>query len=110
MQIIKDQFNAMLERGIITAMEYQIKDDDNGNDWLLVDIGINDQGITFSFDSMEKPVYFDGEIITYNDCYYCLPFDEYFEDLDYYLQMINDNIIEGFLLPNGLYYVDDSEV
>lgn len=110
MQTIKDQFDAMLESGKIPAMEYPIKNDDNGNDWLLVDIGINDQGITFSFDSMEKPVSFDGEIITYNDCYFCMPYDQYFEDLDYYLQAINDNIMEGFLLPNDLYFVDDNEV
>ena len=108
MQTIKDQFDAMLDSGVIPAMEYQIKNY-GGNDWLLVDIGINDRGVTFSFDSMEKPTYFDGEIITYNDCYYCLPFDEYFEDLDYYLQAISDNITEGFLLPNDLYYVDDNE-
>ena len=106
MNTIKQQFEAMLQRGIIPCMEYQTSD----GDWLLVNIKCSDQGITFSFDSMEKPVYFDGEIITYNDCYFCMPFDEYFEDLDYYLQAISDNIIEGFLLPNDLYYVDDNEV
>lgn len=106
MQTIKDQFNAMLESGKITAMEYPTSE----NDWLLVDIGISDQGVTFSFDSDNKNTFFEGEIVQYNDCYFCLPFDEYFKDLDYYLQMINDNIIEGFLLPNDLYYVDDSEV
>lgn len=105
MNTIKQQFEAMLQRGIIPCMEYQTSEDD----WLLVNIECSDQGIVFSFDSDNKRVAFDGEIITYNDCRYCLPYDEYFEDLDYYLQMIDQNIIEGFLLPNDLYYVDDNE-
>ncbi len=109
MQIIKDQFDVMLESGKIPAMEYPIKDYDNGNDWLLVDIGINEQGITFSFDSMEKSTHFGDEVILYNDCYFCLPFDNHCESLDHYLQAINDIIMEGFLLPNGLYFVDDNE-
>lgn len=105
MQTIKTQFNDMLARGKMPIMEYQI----NKDDWLLVTLNYDDQGITFSFDSMEKPVYFDGDVATYNDCYFCIPYDEYFEDLDYYLQAISDNILEGFLLPNDLYFVEDNE-
>lgn len=102
MNAIKQQFDAMLKRGVMPYMEYQTSADD----WVLVTLSYDDKGVTFSFDSDNKPVSFDGEIVEYNDCFFCLPYDEYSDDLDYYLQMIDQNITEGFLLPNDLYYCE----
>ena len=99
MQTIKDQFNDMLNRSIIPCFEYEMSNDE----YLLVNLQISDKGIEFSFDSDNLDCSFDGEIETINSNHYVLLFDEYFEDLDYYLQMIDNNIIEGYLLPNNLY-------
>jgi hypothetical protein len=93
------EWDAMLNRGIIPVMEFQISE----NDWLIVDIEYTDKGLEFSFDSNNKPVCFDGEIVVINDNRYLLPFDEYF-GLDAHLEMISNNITEGYLLPNDLYY------
>ena len=98
MQIIKQEFNDMLGRGIIPCFEFEIINDE----YLKVDIEINDNGILFSFDSDNKRVAFDGIIQIIDDNHYLLPFDEYIDHLDQYLEMINDNIIEGYLIVNDL--------
>lgn len=97
---IKAQFDAMLSRGTIPCFEYQISEDD----YLLVNLELSDNGLLFSFDSDNKRVAFDGVIEVINNNHYLLPFDEYFDDLDYYLQMIDENMTEGYLLVNDLYY------
>lgn len=99
METIKDQYNAMLDRGIIAVFEFSIVSDE----YLLVELDISDQGILFSFDSDNKRVAFDGEIVTIDDNHYCLPFDKYNESLDSYLEVIHENITEGYLIPNNLY-------
>ena len=106
MNTLHNQFNAMLERGTIPFFEYQMS---NG-DYLLVNIQITDkqantQGLLFSFDTDNKPVSFDGDIVTFenNNNLFLLPFDEYNADLDYYLQGLYENIVEGYLILNNLY-------
>ena len=105
MNTLHAQFNQILDRGNIPCFEYEIS---NG-DYLLVDIQITDkqantQGLLFSFDTDNKPVSFYGDIVTFenNNNLFLLPFDEYSEDLDYYLQGLYENIIEGYLIPNEL--------
>ena len=104
-KIIKDQFNEMLGRGIIPVFEYEVQ----GGEYLTVDISVNDLGVCFKFDQ-EFPVYFSGEVENVNgrDDYssfvitYCLPFDEYKEELSEYLEQIDGEITEGYIYANTL--------
>lgn len=97
MDIIKKQFNEMLDRAIIPCFEYELINKDH----LVVDLQAGEKGIIFEFDDQSLPVSFDGEIENCGDTW-LLPYDPYFEDLDSYLQMIDQNINEGFLIPNNL--------
>lgn len=101
-ETIKKERQSMLERGVIPCFEYQISE----NDWLLVDLEFTNEGIVFSFDSDNKQVAFDGDIIVINDNRYLLPWDLDLS-LDYHLEMISDNMTEGYLLVNDLYYCED---
>ena len=99
---VSAQFEAMIGRGRMPCFELEMSI--NGQDeYLLVDLTVNSSGVAFQFDSMGLPVYFDGEIVTINDNAYYIPFDEYFDNLDHYLEAIYANIGEGFLCPNNLY-------
>ena len=73
------------------------------DEYLLVDLSIDEKGIHFEFDD-ELPTFFGGEIIKVQDGAYLMPFDEpeYLQSLHYYLQCIYDNLTEGYLLPNNL--------
>lgn len=99
---IKADWQAMLGRGIIPCFEYQISEDD----WLLVNLEFTNEGLEFSFDSDNKQVSFDGEIIVINDNRYLLPWDLDMS-LDNHLEMISENMAEGYLLVNDLYYCED---
>lgn len=98
---INAQWQAMINSGRIPVMEYKMS-----NGWLTVDIEYKGDYFLFSFDQDNKPCFFDG-CITGQDNFYHYPIDECFDSLDYYLQEIAGNIIEGFLLPNGLYAEDE---
>ena len=106
---IKAQWQVMIQAGRIPVMEWKMS---NG-DWLAVDINlhISEQKpyyteskawLAFTFDQDNKPCFFDG-CITGKHGFYKYPLDEYFDSLDHYLQEISNNIIEGYLIPNGLY-------
>lgn len=99
---INAQWQAMIQAGRTPVMEWKMS---NG-DWLMMDIEYKGGYFLFSFDQDNKPVFFDG-CITGADNFYHYPIDEYSESLDYYLQEISSNIIEGYLLPNGLYACED---
>jgi hypothetical protein len=106
MRELLEQYNEMLDRGIIPVMEYDI----GGGEYLVVRIGVTDrlntkhQGILFEFDGEGRGVSFDGEIEAIGNGVYLLPYSEYFTSLDSYLEMISENIIEGYLIPNNLYF------
>ena len=107
-QSITDQWAAILLRGIIPCFEYELK----GDEWLLVDLELidNKEGLflKFSFDSDGMRTSFDGDIIKYNNDFYGIKIDlEYDNNLDILLEHINDNILEGYILPNGLYPDND---
>ena len=91
----------MLGRGIMPMMEYELL---NG-DYLLVQIELHlakgKGGFRFSFDSDNLPVWFSGDVkkLGYK---FVLPFDKYFDNLDTYLEQIDQEITEGFLIPNNL--------
>lgn len=55
-----------------------------------------------SFDDLDLPVYFGGEVKRYNGDY-IVPFCVFTDKFDSYLQIIDGNITEGFILPNNLY-------
>ena len=93
-QNLIEQFNNMT---CMPMFELEIVNDE----YLLVDLSIDEKGIYFEFDD-EKPTCFDGEIVKIQDGVYLMPFEEYEQSLDYYLQGISDNLTEGYLIPNNL--------
>ena len=103
MNMIKEQWNEMINRGAMPLFEVELKD----NEYLLVNLAIVEEGIEFSFDSNDLPVSFDGDIETIHSNRYLLPFNEYWESLDTYIEEISENINEGFILLNGLYREQD---
>ena len=58
--------------------------------------------IRFSFDSMNLKTWFSGNIKTYHDCKFALPITEYDDSLDALLEVVMQEITEGFLIPNNL--------
>jgi hypothetical protein len=97
---IRSEFDDMLQTGTIPCFEFEMV----GGDWLLVDISLNEKGVTFSFDTDTKPVYFDGDIETIDDNFYILPYESNEDfNLDAVLELIHENIVDGFLIPNNLY-------
>ena len=111
MQTIIDQFNDMLQRGKMPLFEIEIINTDGERDWLIVDIELHEKGIVYRFDDMDLPVWFDGNTVQLNaennGCQ-LVPFDEYFTDMHYYLEYIIEDIMEGFIIPNGLYCNDEA--
>ena len=100
------QWNKMIASGLIPVIEYQIGEDD----FLQVDVSLVDNGsaILFSFDRRPFPtadVWFSGDVIRVLDNFQIV-IDEYTDDLDLYLQQVDQEMTEGFLLPNGLYYCE----
>ena len=100
---INSQWQAMLNYGIIPCFEIELSD----GDYLLVDVDYQagNNYISFSFDD-SLPVFFDGGIKKHGGNYHVV-LDECFNDLDSYLQVIYDNIIDGYIIPNDLLLCDD---
>lgn len=98
MQPIKAQFDRMLENNIIPCFEFELM---NG-DFLTVDIDYSEDGIVFSLDTEQMPTYFSGSVKKLEADVYIYLFDEYFDSLDYYLQEIHQEVVEGFMLPNNI--------
>lgn len=100
---INEQWQAMLNYGRIPMFEIALS---NG-DYLMVDINYTkgEDFISFSFDD-SLPVWFDGEIKKHGGEYHVM-LDECFDNLDSYLQLIYDNIIEGYIIPNDLLLCED---
>lgn len=93
------QWQEMLNYGKIPCFEIEVI---NG-DYLLVDVEYTqgDDFITFSFDD-NLPVFFDGEIKKHGGSYRVM-LDDCFDNLDNYLELIYENILEGYILPNNLW-------
>tara|TARA_R110002126_G_scaffold192495_6_gene340670 strand:- start:2546 stop:2857 length:312 start_codon:yes stop_codon:yes gene_type:complete len=102
MLTIKNQFNEMLARGTMPLFEFEL----NGGDFLLVDLSVNNNGIVFSFDTNQLDTSFKADIIKLSDNSFLMPYDDFFDSLDSYLDMIHENIIEGFLIPTNLFKWD----
>jgi len=100
---IYNQWQSMLNYGRIPLFEIELS---NG-DYLTVDIDYRegDNYISFSFDD-SLPAYFDGEIKKHGSNYRVM-LDDCFENLDSYLQLIHENILEGYIIPNDLMLCED---
>ncbi len=104
---IYNQWQAMLNYGKIPMFEIEL----NNGDYLIVDIVYKqgDDYISFSFPSFDDdslPAYFDGEIKKHGGEYRVM-LDDCFDNLDSYLQLIYDNIMEGYIIPNDLLLCED---
>ena len=100
------QWQKMIASGLLPVIEYQIGEED----YLQVDVSLVDEGsaILFSFDRRPFPtadVWFSGDVVPVLDNFQ-ITIDEYTENLDIYLQQIDQEMMEGFILPNGLYYCE----
>jgi hypothetical protein len=110
MNTLKAQFTEMLNRNIMPLFEIEMSD----GEYLIVDIQVVEKegrrgynGVQFSFDQDNKETSFDGDVVKRGDGVYVIKYDPYFEQsLDGYLEIIMDNITEGFLLPNDLFKMD----
>ena len=100
---INNQWQAMLNYGKIPLFEIELSD----GDYLIVDIDYQagNNYISFSFDD-SLTVFFDGEIKKHGGNYHVM-LDPYFESLDSYLELIYNNIIDGYIIPNDLLLCDD---
>lgn len=103
---IQQEWQAMLERGIMPLFEIELKD----GEYLLIDLELNTklEEIRFSFDSMNLKTWFSGNIKTYHDCKFALPITEFDDSLDELLEVVMQEISEGFILPNDLYLSEET--
>lgn len=93
----------MAIKGVVIVMEFQVSE----NDFLFVDVTVSDDKTVmfFEFDRRDYPdcdVYFSGEIEKVLN-YYQLKINPQF-GIDWHLQKIYNEMVEGFIVPNGLYY------
>ena len=74
------------------------------SDYLVVVLLLSEDNleIEFSFDSDNKKTWFSGDVIVINDNRYKITVDPDMS-LDEHIQLIDQEMIEGYLLPNGLY-------
>jgi len=100
---INSQWQTMLNYGRIPLFEIEL----NNGDYLIVDIDYTqgDDFISFSFDD-SLPVFFDGEIKKHGGEYHVI-LDECFDNLNSYLELIYNNILEGYIIPNDLMLCED---
>ena len=98
MNTLDQQWQAMLDSAILPVFEIETRT----GDFIMVDLCWRDDALFFEFDTLGLPVYFDGDIRQYEDYLFSLPYDEYMENLDAYLEVVYGNIVEGFLIPNKL--------
>ena len=96
---INSQWQEMLNYGKIPMFEIEL----SNSEYLIVDIDYQtgDDYISFSFDD-SLPVFFDGDIKKHGGRYRVM-LDDCFNNLDNYLQLIHENILEGYILPNNLW-------
>lgn len=96
-----NQWQTMIESRRIPVLEYEL----NNGDYLLVSVKFvlfrGKGGFRFDFDRGNLPTFFSSAVKIVKDTQY-LPFDKYFDNLDTYLQQIDQEITEGFLIPNNL--------
>jgi hypothetical protein len=100
-QSISNQWETMLQGNTIPCFEIGLKD----GEYLLVDLELfaDLEEIRFSLDSINLKTWFSGNIKQYHDCAFALPITESDDSLDELLEVIYQEITEGFILPNDLF-------
>ena len=99
---LKNQWDSMQ---CLPLSEYELNID---GEFMVVHFDFTNQGITFTVDltgMFEPKIHFSGEVCkpyANRDDIFMLPFDPDFDKLDHYLRQIDQEIIEGFLIPNDL--------
>lgn len=105
LQEYKDKFMAPFEsfiaRGGLPLFEIEL----NNDDFLVVNISCNFEGLIFSFGDFGLGHKFSGNIEHIGSCY-LLPWDDCFS-LDEHIQTIYEEITEGFILPNNLFKCEE---
>ncbi len=100
-QKISQEWQAMIQGNTIPCFELELKD----GGYLLVDLELfaDLEEIRFCFDSMNLKPWFSGNIKEIHDCKFALSITEYDDSLDTLLEVIYQEITEGFMLPNDLF-------
>ncbi len=98
-----NEYNEMLNRNRIPVFEYELP----CGEFLEVWVQVDDEGVKFSADFQDLEMYFDGIINgaseqDYNNHFVINPDDLVDFNLDNVLAFINENIVDGYLSPNGL--------
>lgn len=98
---IQQEWQAMLSSNTMPLFEIELKD----SEYLLCDLEFfpDLEEIRFCFDSLNLKTWFSGNIRTIHDCKFALPITEYDESLDALLEVVYQEITEGFILLNNLY-------
>lgn len=95
------EFEAMLQAGTMPVFELECQDKTGERDWYIIEVSIDDEGIIFYTPDSSIPSYFSCNVKKISGCTFLYQFDEYFDNLDYYLSEIHQEITEGYFIPNG---------
>ena len=106
MEKLFKQWNTMLEYGTIPLFELKCINSKGEDDYYVFNINMHPHGLTFDIPDTDIKTWFSGDIVKLNECVFLLPFDEYFDDLDSYLEQIYQEISEGYLMPNRIHEVE----
>lgn len=106
-QGVINEWGGMLERGCYPVMEFSYNED---SDFVTVFISINSdpENLKFTFeidgpiDATKENTYFSGDVTCEGSNTFSIAFDPYFDNLDHYLQQIDLEVLEGYLIPNEL--------
>lgn len=94
------EFEAMLRAGRMPVFELECQK--NGErDWYIIELSIDDEGIIFYTPDSSIPPYFSCNVKKISGCTFLYQFDGCFDNLDYYLQEVYQEITEGYFMPNG---------
>ena len=96
MNTLQKEFQTMVQSGRIPVLEYELYT----GDYLTVEIEATENGLQFSADFCEGKCFFDGQI-TGSGNHWLLPYDYDFS-LDAHLQMINQNVTDGYIIAHSL--------
>ena len=98
-QVIKSIKGQFAKMRCLPLFEFDLPNDE----YLVVNLEMANKGIKFRFDSDNKSTHFSGDVIKTGDDVFLIKCDVYNTILDSYLEMIHDEITEGYLIPNDLY-------
>ena len=98
-QVIKSVKKEFENMQCMPLFEFELLNDE----YLIVNLYMVKKGIEFHFDSNNLPVAFSGDVIKTGDDVYLIKCDEYNTTLDCYLEAISGEIVDGYIMNNGLY-------